>query len=78
MQIEHRYFGDSLPFGPINSTLTYNWDYLTLNNVMMDSVEFVQFIKKNSTFTNAKTIVFGGLIFKPRHDILGSSLANRC
>jgi hypothetical protein len=78
VQIEHRYYGDSLPFGPINSTLTYDWDYLTLDNVMTDSVEFLQFIKQNSTFTKAKTIVFGGLIPASQDDVFGSSLADGC
>jgi len=41
---------------------------------MMDSVELLQFIKQNSTFADAKAIVFGGSITKSH---FCSSLADR-
>ncbi|KAJ4481926.1 serine carboxypeptidase S28-domain-containing protein [Lentinula aciculospora] len=46
--IEHRYFGKSLPFGN-DSWTRDNIQYLTLDNVMADGVEFVNSIKANVT-----------------------------
>ena len=44
--LEHRYFGESLPFGPNETVYTQSqWDYLTLENVMADSVALVNHIQ---------------------------------
>ncbi|KAF2659777.1 hypothetical protein K491DRAFT_688878 [Lophiostoma macrostomum CBS 122681] len=45
LNINHRYFNDSVPFGVITDT-TYDWQYLTLENVLMDSVELVKYAKQ--------------------------------
>ena len=45
--IEHRYFGNSYPPDFDNSTESYA--ALTLDNVLWDSVKFVQWIKSNVT-----------------------------
>ena len=57
--LEHRYFGESLPFG--NDSYTQdNFKYLTLENVMQDAVNFVGFVKNNVTgASNSKAIVVG-------------------
>ncbi|TBU40389.1 serine carboxypeptidase S28-domain-containing protein [Dichomitus squalens] len=57
--LEHRYFGQSLPFG--NDSYTQeNFKYLTLENVMQDAVNFIDFIKSNVTgASNSKAIVVG-------------------
>ncbi|KAF9061176.1 peptidase S28 [Rhodocollybia butyracea] len=58
--IEHRYFGESLPFGN-DSWTRDNIQYLTLDNVMSDSVAFVQSIKANVTGAeNSPVIVSSG------------------
>lgn len=60
VNINHRYFNDSVPFGPLLNA-TYDWEYLTLENVMMDSVELVKYVKqKTPSAAAAKTIVAGG------------------
>ena len=46
--LEHRYFGQSLPFGNASYTQD-NFKYLTLENVMQDAVNFFGFIKSNVT-----------------------------
>ncbi|KAF2739641.1 hypothetical protein EJ04DRAFT_572801 [Polyplosphaeria fusca] len=58
--LNHRYFNESVPFGPITNA-SYDWQYLTLDNVMKDSVEFVRFVKQQvPAAANATTIVAGG------------------
>ncbi|KAJ7166404.1 serine carboxypeptidase S28-domain-containing protein [Mycena crocata] len=62
MSIEHRYFGRSLPFGN-NSYTTENFRFLTLDNVMSDSVAIVDWWRTNVTNGAGKdspVIVFGG------------------
>jgi alpha-beta hydrolase superfamily lysophospholipase len=60
--LEHRYFGESVPFGADLSNYTpQQWKYLTLDNVMDDAVYFVQSLKKNVTGAhNATTFAAGG------------------
>ncbi|EJF58988.1 hypothetical protein DICSQDRAFT_128566 [Dichomitus squalens LYAD-421 SS1] len=58
--LEHRYFGQSLPFGNNSYTLD-NLKPFTLDNVMQDAVHFLDFVKKNVTgAAKSKTIVAGG------------------
>ncbi|RDX41422.1 peptidase S28 [Lentinus brumalis] len=58
--LEHRYFGQSLPFGN-NSFTAKNLRYFTLENVMADAVSFVNFVKTNVTgAAHSKVIVVGG------------------
>ena len=47
--IEHRYFGNSTPFGPDKSYMSDGFKYLTLDNVMDDSVKFIAEIQANVT-----------------------------
>lgn len=62
VSLEHRYFGESMPFG--NSTVSWtpmNMKYLTLDNVMADAVNFVNMLKTNySGASESKTLVTSG------------------
>jgi lysosomal Pro-X carboxypeptidase len=56
---EHRYFGESMPFGD-QSFDTPNLVYLTVEQTMMDYVKLVQDIKINMGLQNRAVIVGGG------------------
>ena len=47
--IEHRYFGNSTPFGPNQSYTREGFVHLTLDNIMDDTVLFVKQIQQNVT-----------------------------
>ncbi|OAP56338.1 hypothetical protein AYL99_09517 [Fonsecaea erecta] len=58
-QLEHRFFGVSNP--STASNITERYATLTLDNVLDDSVTFVEYLKKNNTaLSNAKVIAHGG------------------
>ena len=58
--IEHRYFGLSTPFGNASYTVEA-FQYLTLENVMLDVVELVRQIRENVTGSeNSPVIVASG------------------
>ncbi|KAK6993030.1 peptidase S28 [Favolaschia claudopus] len=62
MVIEHRYFGQSRPFGN-DSYTNHNMRFLTLDNVMSDTVAVVNWWRNNLTDgagKDAPVIVFGG------------------
>ncbi|KAE9405742.1 hypothetical protein BT96DRAFT_915948 [Gymnopus androsaceus JB14] len=64
--LEHRYFGESLPFGN-DSWTRDNIKYLTLDNVMDDAVEFVNWIKSNVTGAESSPVIvssgsYGGFL----------------
>ncbi|KAK6977187.1 peptidase S28 [Favolaschia claudopus] len=62
MVIEHRYFGQSRPFGN-NSYTNDNMRFLTLDNVMSDTVAVVNWWRNNladGAGKDAPVIVFGG------------------
>ncbi|KIY01019.1 uncharacterized protein Z520_03685 [Fonsecaea multimorphosa CBS 102226] len=59
VQLEHRFFGVSNP--STASNVTERYETLTLDNVLLDSVTFVEYLKKNNTeLNNAKVIAHGG------------------
>jgi len=60
LSLEHRYFGMSLPFG--NDSFTNdNLKFLSLDNVLLDSVAFVDWIRNTVQGTNdSQVIVMGG------------------
>ncbi|KUJ08199.1 uncharacterized protein LY89DRAFT_337845 [Mollisia scopiformis] len=62
--LEHRYFGESAPFGvtdPTDPAQLPKFDYLTLDNVMADGAYFVEYLKKNiSGAEDSKAIVASG------------------
>lgn len=61
VQLEHRFFGYSNP--STVSNVTGRYATLTLDNVLEDSVTFVEYLKKNNTaLKNAKVIAHGGML----------------
>ncbi|KAJ7693146.1 serine carboxypeptidase S28-domain-containing protein [Mycena rosella] len=61
MTIEHRYFGKSLPYGNSTYNTTENMRFLTLDNVISDTITVVDWWRANVTESkNAPVIVFGG------------------
>lgn len=57
---EHRYYGESMPFG--NETyFRPNLRFLNIEQVMLDYVDLLNFLKANTTdLQNRATILFGG------------------
>lgn len=50
VSLEHRYFGESAPFGATNPLTQHEeFSYLTLDNIMGDAAYFVNILKKNIT-----------------------------
>jgi serine carboxypeptidase S28 len=63
VSLEHRYFGESLPFGPNTSWTSPAMKYLTLDNVMADAVNFIGMLKKTvSGASTSKVFVASGMI----------------
>ncbi|KAE8446449.1 hypothetical protein EG329_011912 [Mollisiaceae sp. DMI_Dod_QoI] len=64
VSLEHRYFGESAPFGvtdPTDPAQLPKFEYLTLDNVMADGASFVEFLQQNITGAeNSKAIVASG------------------
>ena len=60
--LEHRYFGESAPFGASDHTKqSKEYAYLTLDNVMADGVAFMDHIKQNITVAqDSEAIVLSG------------------
>lgn len=57
---EHRYYGESMPFGK-DSFKPENVVYLTVDQAMMDYVKLIQFIKASDPrLKNSPVIAFGG------------------
>ncbi|KAI1090935.1 peptidase S28 [Rostrohypoxylon terebratum] len=60
VSLEHRYFGQSLPFGQASHSPS-SMKYLTLDNVMADAVSFIEHIKETNTgASNSKAIIASG------------------
>ncbi|KEF51735.1 uncharacterized protein A1O9_12072 [Exophiala aquamarina CBS 119918] len=59
--IEHRYFGNSTPFGPDQSYTQKGFRYLTLDNIMDDTALFIEQMQKNiSGASKSPAIVASG------------------
>lgn len=57
---EHRYYGDSMPYGKDSFTKD-NVRYLTVDQTLMDYVKLIQAIKdSNPLYTNSPVFAFGG------------------
>jgi hypothetical protein len=65
--LEHRYFGLSVPAGFNASTATPSqYAYLIMNNTLLDSVNFVRWVKKTvQGAEDSKVIVMGGWYLHP-------------
>ena len=60
VSLEHRYFGESLPFGD-ESFVVENLKYLSLDNVMADAVSFIAMLRgKLPEAKDSKAIVVSG------------------
>ena len=57
---EHRYFGVSYPFEPEVAFTPENNVYLTVEQVMVDYVDLVGYIRQEYNMTDKACIVFGG------------------
>lgn len=65
--IEHRYFGQSIPLGPSKANTPDGLKYLTLDNVMDDTVKFIEEIRVNVTGADQSRVIvasgsYGGLV----------------
>jgi len=56
---EHRYFGESMPFGK-DSYETENLKFLNVEQTMMDYVEFIRWFRTENHDEKTPVIVFGG------------------
>ncbi|KAI1378058.1 peptidase S28 [Hypoxylon crocopeplum] len=60
VSLEHRYFGQSMPFGKNSHTIS-NLKYLTLDNVMADAVSFIEHVKAtNKGAADSRVLVASG------------------
>jgi lysosomal Pro-X carboxypeptidase len=58
---EHRYYGQSLPFGDETYKVLTNLNYLTSEQALADFAELISFIKSDiSGATNSPVVAFGG------------------
>jgi len=57
---EHRYYGDSLPFGEEKSFTMPNLGWLSVEQAIADYVSIVEWLKTKVLFENAPVIAFGG------------------
>ena len=56
---EHRYFGDTKPFGE-HSLDKGNVQFLTLENILMDNARLIEVVKQRFDAQNQPVVVFGG------------------
>ncbi|XP_059157191.1 lysosomal Pro-X carboxypeptidase-like isoform X3 [Physella acuta] len=58
---EHRYYGESLPFGPETYQNVSNLNYLTSEQALADFVELINYLKTNLPgAANSSVVAFGG------------------
>ncbi|XP_015114926.1 lysosomal Pro-X carboxypeptidase [Diachasma alloeum] len=57
---EHRYYGESLPFGNESFLNVENWGYLTSQQALADYVDLIEFLRSNSSMKHSPVITFGG------------------
>uniref|UniRef100_A0A0C9RA88 PRCP_1 protein n=2 Tax=Fopius arisanus TaxID=64838 RepID=A0A0C9RA88_9HYME len=57
---EHRYYGESLPFGKDSFSNPDKWGYLTSQQALADYVDLIGFLRLNSTMEHSPVITFGG------------------
>ena len=56
---EHRYYGESLPFGSTENDLKY-MQYLTTEQALADYAELIFYLKKELSAEGSPVISFGG------------------
>ncbi|XP_078048841.1 lysosomal Pro-X carboxypeptidase [Augochlora pura] len=57
---EHRYYGESMPYGNKSYNDTKHLGYLTSEQALADFVDLIQDIKSTMKYKNSPVIVFGG------------------
>lgn len=57
---EHRYYGESLPYGNESYTEPKYLGYLTAQQAMADFVDLIEFIKSDQNLKHSPVIAFGG------------------
>ncbi|KAF7989870.1 hypothetical protein HCN44_008544 [Aphidius gifuensis] len=57
---EHRYYGESLPYGNESYSNVKNLGYLTSQQALADYVDLIEFLKSNNNTKNSPVIAFGG------------------
>ncbi|KAK0088072.1 hypothetical protein PV325_013260 [Microctonus aethiopoides] len=57
---EHRYYGESLPYGNKSYTNMKNLGYLTSQQALADYVDLIEYLKSDPRMINSPVIAFGG------------------
>ncbi|XP_063807397.1 lysosomal Pro-X carboxypeptidase isoform X1 [Pseudophryne corroboree] len=57
---EHRYYGESMPFGNLSYSDPKHLNYLTSEQALADFAVLIRFFKKNPDATNSPVIAIGG------------------
>jgi len=58
VSLEHRFYGESIPFGNLNDTNLLT--HLTIENALLDAKAFVQYLKLDPSVEGGKWLVAGG------------------
>ena len=56
---EHRYYGESEPFGK-QSFAKYNGKFMSMENILMDNARLIEHVKKKFDAEDQPVITFGG------------------
>lgn len=57
---EHRYYGDSMPYGNKSFTDPRHLGYLTSEQAIADYVELIQYLRSKLEYNHSPVILFGG------------------
>ncbi|XP_031836182.1 lysosomal Pro-X carboxypeptidase [Nomia melanderi] len=57
---EHRYYGDSMPYGNKSYNDSQHLGYLTSQQALADYVDLIQYLRSTPKYTDSPVIVFGG------------------
>eukprot|EP01104_Vermistella_antarctica_P006367 TRINITY_DN17070_c0_g1_i1.p1 TRINITY_DN17070_c0_g1~~TRINITY_DN17070_c0_g1_i1.p1 ORF type:complete len:512 (+),score=105.80 TRINITY_DN17070_c0_g1_i1:41-1537(+) len=57
---EHRYYGESMPFGPVASFQPGNVQYLTSEQALADYAQLILAVKEEKDLTTTPVVAFGG------------------
>lgn len=58
--VEHRYYGDSMPYGNQTYVDPKNLAYLTVSQTLADYVDLIQFLRSDPNRKHSPVIAFGG------------------
>lgn len=57
---EHRYYGESMPFGNKSLIDPAHWGYLTSQQAIADYVDLIEHLRSDENKKHSPVIVFGG------------------